>query len=93
MNVPMNLKDEPDGKVIPIGFAAVGVTGNSVPKNLTHNGDLIPREMKRDLHGKIKTAIKDLGLKSKYNSIVFYLKCKVLKKLPLYLTPAVRKIT
>ncbi|XP_045193084.2 cyclic GMP-AMP synthase-like [Mercenaria mercenaria] len=64
MNVDMKLKAVPGGKEIPMGFATVAVKDGSVPDKLTYNGNLVPREVKKDLHGKIKTAVKELGLKN-----------------------------
>lgn len=65
MNVKMNLKDIPGGKEIPLGYATVTVKDGTVPKHFTYKGHLVPRELKQDLHGKIKSAVKELGLHSK----------------------------
>ncbi|XP_060556584.1 protein mab-21-like 3 [Ruditapes philippinarum] len=64
MNIKMNLKDIPGGKEIPMGYAVVTVKDGTVPAKLTYNGHLVPREVKQDLYGKIKTAVKDIGMKN-----------------------------
>jgi hypothetical protein len=65
MNIKMSLRDIPGGKEIPMGYAVVTVKDGTVPAKLTYNGHLVPREVKQDFYGKIKTAVKDLGMKSK----------------------------
>lgn len=80
MNIPLEMKDLPNGKPIPMGYAAVGVKEGSVPSKLTHNGEIIPRELLRDLHGKMDKAIKDLGLKGDHDFISFNGNKKVILK-------------
>ncbi|XP_060563965.1 protein mab-21-like 3 [Ruditapes philippinarum] len=64
MNIKMRLKDIPGGKEIPKGYAVVKVKDGTVPAKLTYNGHLVPREVKQDLHGKIKNAVKELRMKN-----------------------------
>ena len=60
------LVDLPKSKeVIPNGYASASAKPGSVPNKLTHNGDLIPHYIQKDLHQKMNNAIKDLGLDKK----------------------------
>lgn len=66
MNVPMELKDVPNGKTILMGYAAAAVRPGTVPAHLTYNGHIIPREFKQDLYKKFNTAIEKLGFENVY---------------------------
>lgn len=50
---------------IPHGQAVVEIKDQSIIPHLTHNNDVIPHKLLQDLHRKIETAIRDLGLTSK----------------------------
>ena len=63
MKADLKLVDMPNLKYqIPNGYAAVSVPEGCVPKEWTHNGDIIPSYLQRDLYHKIDAAIKDLNL-------------------------------
>ena len=62
--------DIPNSKTqIPNGYASASAPNDKVPSKWTHNGDIIPRNVQKDLHQKLETAIKELGLDSKGISI------------------------
>ena len=66
MRADCKLRDIPNSKKqIPNGYATASVPDGKIPSNLTHNGDIIPRHLQKDLHTKIETAIKDLKLDGK----------------------------
>jgi hypothetical protein len=66
MNVKCELRKTEAAVKAPNGYAIVSTTCDKVPGELLHGNDLVPREIRYDLHQKIKTAKDNLGLNCKY---------------------------
>ena len=63
MKADVKLVDTPNSKKqVPNGYASASVPTGKVPNKLTHNGDIIPRHVQKDLHEKMERAMKDLKL-------------------------------
>ena len=70
MNEEMHIIEDGQSKTtIPKGYAAVTVrSGSTVPRQLLHNGSIIPHYVKKDLYDKIQTALSETGLDRKGNT-------------------------
>ncbi|XP_060558892.1 protein mab-21-like [Ruditapes philippinarum] len=64
MNIARQIEAGHDCLEIPMGYAAVYVVENKVYADQTYKGNLLAREIKRDLYEKVKKAIENLDWKN-----------------------------